>query len=98
MAFWNERRLIQHLGIFVIDCLAGLAETFPDVKKLLNQAEFDKCNAACVGLDGRAIRKMVANALERRKETAMTPNSLSSDDLIEAANDARKVRAVGKGG
>ncbi len=78
------------------DCLTGLAETFPNVKNLLNSAEFHKCNVACVGLDGRAIRKMVANALARRKETAMNPNLLSTDDLIEAANDARKVRTAGK--
>jgi AAA+ superfamily predicted ATPase len=83
-------------GQILADCLTGLAETFPNVKKLLNSTEFDKCTAACVGLDGRAIRKMVANALARRKETALNPSLLSTDDLIAAANDAKKMRTAGK--
>lgn len=75
------------------NCLSGLAMTFPNVEKLALSPEFEKCANACVGLDGRAIRKVVANALARRKETALNPNLLSADDLINAAMDAKKVRA-----
>ena len=45
------------------------------------------------GLDGRAIRKVVASALTLRKEVAMNPNELTMADLIEAAKAAKAVRA-----
>lgn len=80
----------------LLDCLTGLAKTFPHVEKLQSSSDFEKCAAACVGLDGRAIRKTVANALARRKETAMNPNLLSADDLIGAATDAKQMRIAKK--
>lgn len=103
-AFTSRCDLVLHIPLpdkqacdqILSDCLTGLATTFPNVKKLQTSLDFDKCVAACVGLDGRAIRKVVANALARRKETALNPNLLSTDDLIDAATDAKKMRAAGK--
>lgn len=77
------------------DCLVGLAKTFPAVTHLVSDAQFDRCAAECVGLDGRAIRKVVANALAADPQTAINPNNLTIDDLIEAAKYAKTHRKVG---
>jgi hypothetical protein len=64
---------------------------------LNNLPEFDKCATACVGLDGRTIRKIVLNGLARHTETALNPNLLNIDDLIEAAREASNARVDEKG-
>lgn len=74
------------------DCLAGLASTFPQIAAIQAAPNFGDCAGACVGLDGRAIRKVVVNALARRKESAMNPNLLSAEDLIAAATEAKRNR------
>ncbi|MGH8610585.1 MAG: AAA family ATPase [Gammaproteobacteria bacterium] len=77
------------------DCLAGLGSTFPDIAKLSASSQFDHCADECVGLDGRAIRKVVANALAASPKTAINPNEVSIDDLIGAAKYAKSNRAAG---
>jgi AAA+ superfamily predicted ATPase len=84
-------------GQILTDCLTGLSTTYPDVKALLSNHQFKNCVSACVGLDGRAIRKVVVNALARNKETAMDPNRLSTQGLINAATEAKKM-LMGMGG
>jgi pachytene checkpoint protein 2 len=76
-------------------CLEGLAETFQQTGKLCSSPKFDDCAKACVGLDGRAIRKMVANALASSPQTAMNPEQLTIDELLVAARTAKSVRAKG---
>ena len=46
-------------GRILEDCLNGLGQTYPPIGKLVKSAEFERCAAECVGLDGRAIRKML---------------------------------------
>lgn len=77
------------------DCLTGLAETFPNLGRLPLMPEFGACAAACEGLDGRTIRKVVVNALAQRKETAINPNLLNTDDLVAAATQAKLNRNGG---
>ncbi|WP_018229299.1 AAA family ATPase [Methyloversatilis universalis] len=77
-------------------CLSGLAITFPDVAGLTRDADFADCVSACVGLDGRAIRKMVANALAADPQTAINPNSLSIGNLLSAARYAKEQRTKTK--
>jgi AAA+ superfamily predicted ATPase len=79
-------------------CLEGLGKTFPGINTLLHSSEFDQCASACVGLDGRAIRKVVVSGLARRTETALDPNELKMVDLIAASNEARQVRTQMGGG
>jgi AAA+ superfamily predicted ATPase len=74
------------------DCLDGLAKTFPGVAKLTSGTDFEECARECTGLDGRAIRKVVANALAANPVTAMDPNKVSSEDLLQAIKQAKKVR------
>jgi SpoVK/Ycf46/Vps4 family AAA+-type ATPase len=74
------------------DCLSGLAKVFPEMRKLLDGKGLDECATACVGLDGRAIRKMVANALASDQATAMNPGSVTMPAIIAAAKAAHKAR------
>ena len=74
------------------DCLTGLGKTYPPIAKLPNGAGFERCAAECVGLDGRAIRKMVANALASSPQTAMNPERVTLEDLLDAARAAKSGR------
>lgn len=76
------------------DCLLGLSNTYPDIGNLVQSPKIKNCAEACVGLDGRAIRKMIANALATNLETALDPQKITIEMLITAANMARRTRAV----
>lgn len=80
------------------DCLNGLAKTFPPLGELPSKPQFERCVAECVGLDGRAIRKLVANALASTPQTAMNPSEMTLDDLLAAAKSARLNRVDGRKG
>ncbi|MEQ8693937.1 MAG: AAA family ATPase [Gammaproteobacteria bacterium] len=77
------------------DCLTGLGKTYPTVAKLATSPQFERCAAECVGLDGRAIRKMVANALASSPHTAMNPGQVTVEDLFNAARTAKSSRGQG---
>lgn len=74
------------------DCLTGLGAIYPAIGRIAEASGIDECAAACVGLDGRAIRKMVANALAADPQTAMNPERVTLADLLAAARMARKTR------
>jgi AAA+ superfamily predicted ATPase len=76
------------------DCLLGLSATFSDIANLVSAPQFGKCAAECVGLDGRAIRKMVANALASTPAVAMNPATLTMEQLLAAARAAKAGRGV----
>ncbi|MEP7241256.1 MAG: cell division protein, partial [Devosia sp.] len=66
--------------------------TYPSIAKLASSSKFTQCVEACVGLDGRSIRKMVANALAASPATAMDPGKVTIDDLLAAAGAAQAIR------
>jgi ATP-dependent 26S proteasome regulatory subunit len=74
------------------DCLTGLSSVYPAIRKLVDSREISACATACVGLDGRAIRKMVANALAGDPQTAMNPERVTMAALLAAATAARDSR------
>jgi pachytene checkpoint protein 2 len=76
------------------DCLTGLGATYPAIGKLVTAPGFADCAAACVGLDGRAIRKMVATALASDAETALNPEKVTMAQLLAAAKAAKVSRTV----
>lgn len=84
-------------GRILKDCLTGLGMTYPAIGKLPNSPQFERCAAECVGLDGRAIRKMVANALASSPQTAMHPERVTIDDLFAAVQAAMSSRIQGGG-
>jgi pachytene checkpoint protein 2 len=79
-------------GRILADCLFGLGKTYPSLGKLVSSPHFDRCAAECVGLDGRTIRKMVANALASTPQTAMDPNQVTTEQLFAAAEVAKANR------
>lgn len=79
------------------DCLTGLGAIYPAVARLANAPGFAECAAACVGLDGRAIRKMVASALASDSETALHPEKVTIAQILAAAKAAKAARAAAEG-
>ncbi|MGD9879331.1 MAG: AAA family ATPase [Reyranella sp.] len=77
------------------DCLEGLGKIFPAIAKLPASPQFEHCAAECVGLDGRTIRKMVANALASSPQTAMNPGQVMIGDVLAAARAAKASRTQG---
>jgi SpoVK/Ycf46/Vps4 family AAA+-type ATPase len=102
-AFTSRCDLVMHVplpdkkacALILKDCLVGLAKTYPAIGKLVSAPQFAVCAAECVGLDGRAIRKMVANALASSPQTAMNPALVTIDDILAAAAAAKGSRNVG---
>lgn len=75
------------------DCLSGLGKIYPAIGRLALSPRFEQCANECVGLDGRAIRKMVATALASTPQTAMNPEQVTLENLLAAARLAKAVRA-----
>lgn len=73
-------------------CLEGLAAHFPRIAKLAKGRDLERCAAECADLDGRAIRKMVANAMAFDPKVALHPDNLTIDHLMAAAREARRHR------
>ncbi|MBK9214648.1 MAG: ATP-binding protein [Chloracidobacterium sp.] len=71
------------------DTIEGLAKHFSSIKKLLATDEFERVVEVTEGLDGRALRKMVAGACAYTKEAAVDPGKLTVEALLKAAEDAK---------
>jgi pachytene checkpoint protein 2 len=104
-AFTSRCDLVQHVPLpdragcakILADCIDGLAKVYPAMRELTVSAEFAKCASELVGLDGRAIRKTVANALASSPSIAMRPETVTTADLLNAAKDAKTSRAAAGG-
>lgn len=77
-------------------CLGSLGKQFPGLTYLAETKELERVAQACEGLDGRALRKMVINAMAMRREVAADPSKLTTADLMAAAKASRTTR-VSKG-
>jgi SpoVK/Ycf46/Vps4 family AAA+-type ATPase len=80
------------------DTVSGMAAVFPPLRALARSPELAKVARAADGLDGRAMRKLVAAACTRDKEVALDPGRLTASALVAAARDAVANRdfAMGK--
>lgn len=76
------------------DTLVGMSGAFPDLKSLAETRELRAVAHAAVGLDGRAMRKLVATACAREKVVALNPGRLTHEMLLAAARAAVKVRTA----
>lgn len=76
------------------DCLKGMGSTFSSLALLPNLDGFSRVVDEVFGLDGRAIRKVVASALTVRQEVALNPQEMKIDDLIKAAKGAKSARST----
>lgn len=80
------------------DTLAGMAMVFTELRKLAESRDLHAVARAAEGLDGRAMRKLVAAACAREKSVALHPGRLSKDMLLAAARDAVATRSLRRGG
>lgn len=71
------------------NAVEALAKAYPTAAHVLDDPEFSRAVAACHGLDGRQIRKLVISACTFDKRTAVDPGRLSATDLVRAAERAR---------
>lgn len=78
--------------LILAECLNGLGKTFPPIGLLPSSAQFDACAAECVGLDGRTLRKVVANALASTRETALNPETVTLEQISQSLKKARRNR------
>ncbi len=67
--------------------LRDFGSAFPDLAKLADDRAIPTVARRLVGADGRRVRKLITEALGRRRETIMDPNKLTLRDLSEAAAD-----------
>lgn len=79
------------------DCLGGLSAVYPKIGQLLQHPKFEACAAEFVELDGRTIRKTVANALAADPTVAMAPETVTIEQIAAAAQAARKTRTKKEG-
>lgn len=102
-AFTSRCDLVVHVPLpdrgacarILKDCLTGLGKIYPAIGRLPSSSKFEQCAVECVGLDGRAIRKMVATALASSPQTSMNPELVTIEDLLAAAQAAKASRAQG---
>jgi SpoVK/Ycf46/Vps4 family AAA+-type ATPase len=66
--------------------LGDFAVAYPKFEALADDPALDKVARRLDGLDGRRVRKLVTEALARRRETVLDPNALTIADLAEAAS------------
>lgn len=74
------------------DTLMGLGKVYPEIGNLMRAKKMKLLADACVGLDGRAIRKMVANGLAATPQVAIDPNKVTIENLLDAAESAKRNR------
>jgi SpoVK/Ycf46/Vps4 family AAA+-type ATPase len=70
------------------DTLVGMSEAFPSLRMLASSRELAGVAKAAAGLDGRAMRKLVAAACTRDKAVALDPGLLTANLLLAAARQA----------
>jgi SpoVK/Ycf46/Vps4 family AAA+-type ATPase len=96
-AFLSRADLVRTVGLptpdackaILLSTLGGLATAYPAIGALRDDRDVSRAASACVGLDGRQIRKLVVAACARRKEVALNPVLLSGADILAAAHAAQ---------
>lgn len=91
-AFLSRADLIVTIGMptaevcraILVDTLDRLAQIYPKVARLRNDAEIEKAAKRSVGLDGRRIRKAVMSALAHTKQIAANPELLTAEAVLAA--------------
>lgn len=73
------------IGSILTSTLEGMAVQFPALRHLAAGPGIANVAKACVGLDGRQIRKLVAMACTFEKTTALDPGRLTLQNLMRAA-------------
>ena len=96
-AFLSRADLVEYIGppnakacrTILTAGIKALAAAYPKVEGVLGDSAFEKAVTACVGLDGRQIRKAVLAACGLDKNTALNPERLTGKDLLRAVELAQ---------
>jgi SpoVK/Ycf46/Vps4 family AAA+-type ATPase len=96
-AFLSRADLVETIGMptaeacerILADTVQAIAEVYPRLKNLLNDADFRLAAKRCFGLDARRIRKVVLAACARDKRTALDPSCLTSADILASVEQAQ---------
>jgi AAA+ superfamily predicted ATPase len=96
-AFVSRADLVEYVGLpnaeacraILAAGVTALAAAFPKVRDILEDQAFEKAACACVGLDGRQIRKAVLATCGLDKHTALDPERLTAKDLLRAVELAQ---------
>jgi AAA+ superfamily predicted ATPase len=96
-AFVSRADLVEYVGppnaeacrAILTAGVKALAVAYPAVAGVLDDGTFEKAAAACVGLDGRQIKKAVIAACGLDKLTALEPDRLTAKDLLRAVELAK---------
>jgi AAA+ superfamily predicted ATPase len=64
--------------------LDDFAAAYPKLKALSADRSLGRIAQAAVGIDGRQARKLITDAMARRRETVLDPGLLTTDDLEHA--------------
>jgi pachytene checkpoint protein 2 len=91
-AFLSRADLVEYIGLpnaeasraILTAGVNALAAAFPKVAGVLGEVDFERAAAACVGLDGRQIKKAVVAACGLDKQTALNPERLTAADVLRA--------------
>jgi AAA+ superfamily predicted ATPase len=91
-AFVSRADLVEHIGLpnaeacqaILAAGVRALAAVYPPVAGILDDAAFGRAAEACVGLDGRQIKKAVVAACGLDKQTALHPERLTAAGLLRA--------------
>lgn len=75
---------IEAAVAIVRDTLRGFSVAYPNLASLANAPELDALGEDLVGLDGRQLRKLVTEAMARRREVVLDPGALTDTDLADA--------------
>ena len=78
--------------------IEALASEFPKASRILTDPMLARAIAACHGLDGRQIRKLVISACTFDKRVALDPGLLDACALLQAARRASSFSGGSKGG
>ncbi len=96
-AFVSRADLVEYIGLpnaeacraILTAGVQALAAAYPKVASVLEDAAFERAAEACVGLDGRQIKKAVIAACGLDKQTALNPERLTAACLLRAVELAK---------
>jgi SpoVK/Ycf46/Vps4 family AAA+-type ATPase len=96
-AFLSRADLVEYIGLpnanachrILTNTVEAFAEAFPPATAIIRHPDFEKAAAACIGLDGRQIRKLVPAACALDKQVAFRPETLTASLLLRAAEHAQ---------
>lgn len=77
--------------------LGDFASAYPSCGALAEDPRLAQVAAALIGCDGRQVRKLVTEAIGLNLDTVLDPDTLSLDQLLEAAGDRDRMTTGDRG-